>query len=66
MRFSWKRFILQQCLLAGISRAILTNRTIDDQYGDKLTGLLPQYSPSGVWNQGNGCVPCAIRPDPGK
>ena len=66
MRSTWKSIIFHQYLLAGIAGAVLTNRTIDDQDGDKVTGFTPQYSPYGVWNQGNGCVTCAIHPDPGK
>ena len=43
----------------------LTNRTIDDTFGDLLTGTRLIYVPStgGVWKDA-GCVGCAIIPDP--
>ncbi|KAJ7483814.1 hypothetical protein B0H11DRAFT_1914677 [Mycena galericulata] len=28
----------------------VSNRTIDDFYGDSVTGVVPSYDPSGVWN----------------
>ncbi|KAI0640166.1 hypothetical protein C8Q77DRAFT_114749 [Trametes polyzona] len=42
------------------SRAILVNRTIDDTYGDSVTGLGPSYSPPGSWALGPECVGCAV------
>jgi hypothetical protein len=36
-----------------------TNRTIDDQNGDSLTGALPAYFPENVWIQGSECSTCA-------
>ncbi|KAI0659553.1 hypothetical protein C8Q70DRAFT_1053906 [Cubamyces menziesii] len=37
------------------------NRTIDDQYGDSVTGALPLFFPTtGVWNIGQTCTGCAI------
>ncbi|TFK47778.1 hypothetical protein OE88DRAFT_741004 [Heliocybe sulcata] len=44
--------------------ATLMNRTIDDQYGDEGSGVLPTYSPPSVWYQGNNCTSCIIQPDP--
>ncbi|KAM5539941.1 hypothetical protein V8D89_006444 [Ganoderma adspersum] len=41
-----------------------TNRTIDDQTGDSVSGLLPQYSPSNAWHQGSTCTTCRIHLDP--
>ena len=38
------------------------NRTIDDQLGDAVTGLKPQYS--GEWQQGQSCNSCLIHLDP--
>lgn len=41
-----------------------TNVTVDDEYGDSETGATPTYSPSsGVWNQGNTCTGCLVKPD---
>ncbi|KAI0717143.1 hypothetical protein C8Q76DRAFT_616887, partial [Earliella scabrosa] len=36
------------------------NRTIDDQWGDSLSGALPQYDPPDRWQQGLHCRTCAI------
>ena len=44
-------------------RALATNATIDDQYGDSLTGVLPSYYPN-AWNQGNQCAGCFAKPSP--
>jgi hypothetical protein len=41
------------------------NRTIDDQYGDNVTGLKPIYFPEKEWNYGPECLTCIIRPDIG-
>ncbi|KAI0640165.1 hypothetical protein C8Q77DRAFT_114694 [Trametes polyzona] len=40
--------------------ATLVNRTIDDQYGDSVTGVVPIYSPSEAWNFGPTCSICLI------
>ena len=41
----------------------VVNRTIDDQFGDSVTGILPVYSPAkGVWDNQT-CVGCAIKAD---
>ena len=43
---------------------VAVNITIDDQYGDVLTGVVPTYSPSGgVWSQGANCSLCSARPN---
>lgn len=43
-------------------------RTIDDTYGDSVTGAKPVYSSGGkdCWNQGPGCTACVLQPDPSK
>ena len=46
--------------------AALVNVTIDDQYGDPLTGFLPSYLPTDEWKQGANCSACSVRPDPAK
>ncbi|KAJ6546794.1 hypothetical protein B0H19DRAFT_242101 [Mycena capillaripes] len=43
---------------------VLSNRTIDDQFGDSVTGALPSYSPLSTWNQGANCGGCTLHPDP--
>ncbi|KAI0756231.1 hypothetical protein C8Q80DRAFT_1115816 [Daedaleopsis nitida] len=52
-------------ILFAVSGALAgpINRTIDDQFGDSVTGVLPQYL--GAWNR----VPCSVcraKPDPSK
>ena len=47
-------------ILSGI--AIAVNRTIDDNYGDSVTGDLPVYSPPDLWTPG-GCPLCLAQPD---
>lgn len=43
--------------------ATLVNRTIDDLYGDSITGLTPTYLPSSdVWKEGSTCTTCNIYP----
>ena len=50
--------------LTTIASAASTNRTIDDQLGDSVTGVLPSYSPAGSWQQGATCSGCFIHLDP--
>ncbi|KAJ7118945.1 hypothetical protein C8R44DRAFT_922769, partial [Mycena epipterygia] len=40
------------------------NRTIDDQSGDSVSGVLPTYSPARFWQQGSSCTSCRFHPDP--
>ncbi|TFK80539.1 hypothetical protein K466DRAFT_605245 [Polyporus arcularius HHB13444] len=57
-------------LLGSLPNAagVLVNRTIDDEYGDSVTGVKPVYGPTGSdpdddWKQGLGCVsPCVFSP----
>ena len=44
--------------------AAATNRTIDDQEGDSVTGAVPSYTPVGSWNQGSTCDGCFVHLDP--
>lgn len=53
-------FLFYQSLSAS---ATLTNRTIDDEYGDEVTGLVPGYSPAAAWKQGSTCTSCYIHAD---
>ncbi|KAJ7625525.1 hypothetical protein FB45DRAFT_67865 [Roridomyces roridus] len=43
--------------------AVVTNRTIDDTYGDLVTGAMPFYAPASAWNPSN-CTGCFVQPDP--
>ncbi|EIW56434.1 uncharacterized protein TRAVEDRAFT_49259 [Trametes versicolor FP-101664 SS1] len=47
-----------------------SNRTIDDQKGDPVTGFIPTYLPNDRWNIGQTCATCAVKPsaliDPGR
>ncbi|KAI0754144.1 hypothetical protein C8Q80DRAFT_1094165, partial [Daedaleopsis nitida] len=50
--------------VATQTRAILTNRTIDDLDGDSVTGAVPQYVPADSgWNQGSLCPGCFVQLD---
>jgi len=50
-------------ILGQFGSAVLVNRTIDDYFGDPITGIFPVYSPSSSWQQGNGCAGCTVRPN---
>ncbi|KAH9842356.1 uncharacterized protein C8Q71DRAFT_699030 [Rhodofomes roseus] len=39
-------------------------RTIDDTYGDSVTGATPTYSNAACWNEGPSCSICVSQPDP--
>ncbi|KAI0760712.1 hypothetical protein C8Q74DRAFT_1372525 [Fomes fomentarius] len=57
------RCILIFALCAEWARAISVNRTIDDRYGDSVTGQLPQFMPNS-WSKGEQCPGCHAQPDP--
>jgi len=41
----------------------ISNRTIDDQLGDLVTGVLPSYNPASSWKEGTSCgSACAVHP----
>ncbi|OCH86687.1 hypothetical protein OBBRIDRAFT_211430 [Obba rivulosa] len=46
--------------------AVLINITIDDTFGDAVTGQKFAYSPSDLWNTGQNCTVCEARLDPSK
>ncbi|KAI0925162.1 hypothetical protein AcW2_005843 [Taiwanofungus camphoratus] len=52
-----RRLITCRCCAAG-------NVTIDDTYGDEITGQQPIYTPSSDWDQGEICTGCALHPNP--
>ncbi|EIW63876.1 uncharacterized protein TRAVEDRAFT_108468, partial [Trametes versicolor FP-101664 SS1] len=45
------------------STATLVNHTVDDQYGDSVSGVLPAYTPRHQWAYGPQCSGCSIYPD---
>ncbi|KAM6500191.1 hypothetical protein JOM56_003205 [Amanita muscaria] len=49
-------------LLLPLCRAVLVNRTIDDTFGDPVTGFKPVYLPSAAWTDQT-CTGCAVQPD---
>ena len=53
-------------ILGEFGLAALVNRTIDDYFGDPITGTFPIYSPANLWQQGNGCTGCIVQPDVSK
>lgn len=54
-------------LLSALASSELVNITVDDQLGDPITGMGPQYSPlDDVWNIGSpteNCTACHIQPE---
>ncbi|KAJ6457075.1 hypothetical protein C8R47DRAFT_174881 [Mycena vitilis] len=44
---------------------VFANRTIDDQFGDSVTGVIPSYNPALFWKPGASCGSnCSLHPDP--
>ncbi|KAH9926222.1 uncharacterized protein B0H18DRAFT_876542 [Fomitopsis serialis] len=63
MSLPWSLFACWSIILSLLSKRIgatSTNRTIDDYYGDSVTGLLPVYSDN--WNYGPTCSVCEAQP----
>lgn len=58
---AWSHVVILRLLPTVCS--VLVNRTIDDQLGDKVTGLMPSYTPTDGWTQGNGCGSCFVTLD---
>ncbi|KAM5539939.1 hypothetical protein V8D89_006442 [Ganoderma adspersum] len=46
--------------LLGHGTCSMVNRTIDDKYGDEVTGQVPLYTPSKGWAEGSNCNGCGI------
>ncbi|KAI0326739.1 hypothetical protein GY45DRAFT_1258403, partial [Cubamyces sp. BRFM 1775] len=62
---NWVRQILLLFLaLCCAVFPLATNRTIDDENGDSVTGIVPSYSPIASWSQGSTCTGCYIHLDP--
>ncbi|KAJ6630236.1 hypothetical protein B0H10DRAFT_1774812, partial [Mycena sp. CBHHK59/15] len=40
------------------------NRTIDDEYGDSVSGVRPTYKPDAFWSLNSSCDGCQVHPDP--
>ncbi|KAF7344110.1 hypothetical protein MVEN_01700800 [Mycena venus] len=62
-------FLVALYVLAQARHCIsaVSNRTIDDVFGDEISGALPIYTPSpNDWNivENNNCSTCAVKPDP--
>ncbi|KZT11255.1 uncharacterized protein LAESUDRAFT_261334 [Laetiporus sulphureus 93-53] len=60
------RFSLCAALFVSIRKCVLgtlTNRTIDDENGDSVTGLQPTYLPAGNWSYGPDCAGCYVEPN---
>jgi hypothetical protein len=64
-RETMRPFLGVLALLAGTVAATRTNRTIDDETGDSVTGLSPQYgaTSTAVWNYGPTCTGCNVHPN---
>ncbi|KAH9914660.1 uncharacterized protein BXZ73DRAFT_54860, partial [Epithele typhae] len=48
-------------LWVSLAAAAASNRTIDDQNGDSISGTVPIYAPSSSWKQGATCDGCFIQ-----
>jgi hypothetical protein len=56
-------FSLIFILLASLSGVLAaSNRTIDDEFGDVVTGFQPVYQPASAWNFGPDCSACNLGP----
>ncbi|KAJ3881116.1 hypothetical protein F5051DRAFT_398016 [Lentinula edodes] len=51
-------------LFIAESHAIFQFGYIDDEDGDSVTGLVPIYTPSNFWQQGDSCIVCLLAFDP--
>lgn len=50
-------------IFVGHGLAVLVNRTIDDEFGDPIAGIMPVYSPADKWTQGARCsTACRAKP----
>lgn len=58
LRLTFLIIVIQQTF--SLAFAMRINRTIDDTYGDSITGLQVVYS---GWNTGQLCPGCAVQPD---
>ncbi|KAJ7700849.1 hypothetical protein B0H17DRAFT_925021, partial [Mycena rosella] len=43
---------------------VFLNQTIDDEFGDPVTGALPTYRPASFWSLNSSCATCVVHPDP--
>ncbi|KAL1951072.1 hypothetical protein VTO73DRAFT_221 [Trametes versicolor] len=55
-------FALCFLVLAVACTATPVNHTIDDRYGDSITGVIPTYRPPGDWTHGDECISCNLYP----
>ncbi|KAM5534419.1 hypothetical protein V8D89_011886 [Ganoderma adspersum] len=53
-------FFLALSLLAALVNSEPSNVTIDDEFGDEMTGLMPIYFPAEDWELGFACISCPI------
>ena len=56
------QLVLHTVLHTRPGRSFSVNRTVDDEYGDSLTGIRPSYSGNSTygWQQGATCTTCVI------
>ncbi|TFK89882.1 hypothetical protein K466DRAFT_7232 [Polyporus arcularius HHB13444] len=64
LRFKLVLPLLLTTALASCASASSVNRTIDDETGDSVTGVVPTYSPPAAWKQGSTCSGCFVQLDP--
>ncbi|KAF9266984.1 hypothetical protein L218DRAFT_956072 [Marasmius fiardii PR-910] len=66
MNFAPRLFVSALALFAFFSSLVagaVEIRYIDDETGDPLTGLKPNYTPSNQWSLGSVCTGCNIHPN---
>jgi hypothetical protein len=56
--------MLYSLQLTAKTAAVMTNISVDDQYGDSVTKASPSYYPPGKWSQGQQCHGCEAQPNP--
>ena len=62
-RLVFCRLLYVLAMAAAFTAGASVNRTIDDQQGDSITGVVPVFLPSKAWNIGQTCTICAFRPN---
>ncbi|KAJ7210424.1 hypothetical protein GGX14DRAFT_363358 [Mycena pura] len=57
-------FVLYLLTQATQSAAAISQRTIDDTFGDSVSGALPSYAPADNFSPNSDCSNCEFHPDP--
>lgn len=60
----WTTYLIWTTCSYWSASATVLNVTIDDTYGDTLTGGSMHYSPENAWKANLNCTGCKAQPDP--